>query len=261
MNEKYYYADPTGNITLLAPLPADGTPLTDAAAHLMMLEPSAEQVGFLSAASDGSDISLQMAGGEFCGNASLSAAAVFCLEHPCESEREARRIVVHASGASAPIPVLIRQTGSCAFEGTVSMPAPLSILDRSFTFGNRFYLLTEVQFEGITHLVSPLPVEKDLAAAAIRQWCMELDADALGIILLDLSRQILTPLVYVRKSETLFWESSCASGTTAAGACLREKLGPGSWVFSEPAGILKIDAPSDGSLRLTGHVTIKKIEL
>ena len=254
---RYYYADPTGNITLLAPLPSAETSLPEYAARLMALEPSAEQVGFLSAGSGDADITLQMAGGEFCGNASLSAAAVFCLWHP-ESSEETRRVLVRVSGAAQPVPVLIRQTAPASYEGTVSMPSPLSVADRSFTTDDRFYLLTAVQFEGITHLISPLPMEKQLAEAAIRQWCRELGADALGIIQLDLSSRTLTPLVYVRESETLFWESSCASGTAAAGACLRQKFGPGSWEFAEPAGTLKIDAPPDGGLYLTGHVRIEE---
>ena len=39
-----------------------------------------EQVGFVSAPSDsGCDIDLQMAGGEFCGNATMSAAALVAM--------------------------------------------------------------------------------------------------------------------------------------------------------------------------------------
>ena len=82
----------------------------------------------------------------------------------------------------------------------------------------------------------------------------EREADALGILQIDLEENTLLPLVYVRKSDTLFWESSCASGTAAAGAVLRKKSGPGSWAFLEPAGTLKIDAPADGSLLLHGRV-------
>ena len=45
----YIYADPTGNITLLAPMPEDSTlSLSDAASILMEREPDAEQIGFLS---------------------------------------------------------------------------------------------------------------------------------------------------------------------------------------------------------------------
>ena len=111
MKNSYYYADPTGNITLLAPLSSEYADKAKEAAKLMKLEPSAEQVGFLGGSREDYDISLQMAGGEFCGNAALSAAAVFCLNAGGNSNRE-KTIRVSVSGAADPVSVLIRQTGS-----------------------------------------------------------------------------------------------------------------------------------------------------
>ena len=63
MKKIYYYADPTGNITLLAPIPSDASDISREAAMLMQAEPSAEQVGFLGSGGPDYDISLQMAGG------------------------------------------------------------------------------------------------------------------------------------------------------------------------------------------------------
>ena len=73
----YALLDPTGNMTLLAetPVPEAAQPLT--AKRLMALEPATEQVGFVSKTEDG--IGLRMAGGEFCGNASMSAAVLYLL--------------------------------------------------------------------------------------------------------------------------------------------------------------------------------------
>ena len=70
----YAVMDPTGNITILVETPVPEASQPFAAARLMELEPAAEQVGFLSSGRDGAELSLRMAGGEFCGNASMSAA-------------------------------------------------------------------------------------------------------------------------------------------------------------------------------------------
>ena len=77
---RYCLLDPTGNITILAGLPVGPEQRNDLpgiAASLMEKEPSAEQVGFLGPGDGNCDLSLTMAGGEFCGNATMSAAAVF----------------------------------------------------------------------------------------------------------------------------------------------------------------------------------------
>ena len=101
MKKIYYYADPTGNITLLAPLPSDASDISREAALLMQAEPSAEQVGFLGSGGPDYDISLQMAGGEFCGNAALSAAALFIMNTGRKSKKETVRVSV--SGSAEPV--------------------------------------------------------------------------------------------------------------------------------------------------------------
>ena len=205
MIKEYYYADPTGNITLLAPLPKDSTSsLPQLARALMDREPTAEQVGFFSAGDAGCDIRLSMAGGEFCGNAALSAAAICCQQGPADRERTVR---VRFSGMAEPVSVLIRKDGD-DFQGAVSMPTPLEVSEKRFSHGDEEYSLSLVRFEGITHLISFYPIQKITAEEAVIKWCTALEADALGILQIDLEENTLLPLVYVRKSDTLFWESS-----------------------------------------------------
>lgn len=253
----YIYADPTGNITLLAPMPEDSTlSLSDAASILMEREPDAEQIGFLSPGDADCDIALQMAGGEFCGNAAMSAAAVYAL---CSGLNSAD-VHVRVSGTPDPIVIQIRTADEQAhvYIGTVEMPSPVSTEDLNVPLDHGMLPVTAVRLPGIVHLITDTPVEKECAEEAIRQWCSLFQADALGLILLNRQNETLTPLVYVRRSNTLFWESSCASGTTAAGAVLRSILGSGSWTFSEPAGKLTIEATADGRLLLTGRVRIEE---
>ena len=192
---------------------------------------SAEQIGFLSPGDADCDIALQMAGGEFCGNAAMSAAAVYAL---CSGLNSAD-VHVRVSGAPDPIVVQIRTADEQAhvYIGTVEMPSSVSMEDLNVPLAHGMLPVTAVRLPGIVHLITDTPVEKECAEEAIRQWCSLFQADALGLILLNRQNETLTPLVYVRRSNTLFWESSCASGTTAAGAVLRNIFGPGSWTFSE----------------------------
>ena len=75
---RYSVFDPTGNITALVRDPVAPLQQPVIAAGIMRKHPEVEQVGFVSF--DGALPALRMAGGEFCGNASMSAAALLCME-------------------------------------------------------------------------------------------------------------------------------------------------------------------------------------
>ena len=79
MNVNVVKLDPSGNITLfvLSPVPVDDRrELNDA---LLSADPDAEQAGCLSGS--GRSVRVEMMGGEFCGNASRSAAAYWAHIH------------------------------------------------------------------------------------------------------------------------------------------------------------------------------------
>ena len=256
---EYYLLDPTGNITILADMPdnpEDRLRLPDIARGLMELEPDAEQTGFIGGGDDLCEISLSMAGGEFCGNATMSAAAVYCMDMP---EGEERTLSVRVSGSKRPVGVKIKKKDASSFEGTVRMPDAVSVTEERLEYEDRIYSYPVVGFEGISHIICTEPVEREFAEKAIRKWCSDLGADALGIMQIDESAGSLLPLVFVRAADTLFWESSCASGTTAAGVFFARKYGRTvDMSFAEPAGNLAVRADTDGSAFLTGSVRIIK---
>lgn len=245
----YSVYNPTGNVTILVSTPVPVPLQPETAAELMRREPAAEQVGFLSAGADGADISLRMAGGEFCGNASLCAGA------HCFFQTGKQRLLVRVSGSDELIPVSLAQTERSCLTGCVQMPAPLSVSPISLSCGDISYSFTCVRFPGITHLVTVEALPKSMAENAIRRWCEDLKAESLGIMLYQPSSQSLTPLVWVPAADTLFWESSCASGTTAVGAALAAQTGGVISVpLQEPGGILTISADGSGRLTLSGSV-------
>ena len=71
---KYRIADPNHNITLLVETDIEVSRQKDIAISLMEKEKDVEQVGYIYRDGQG-DIALRMAGGEFCGNATMSVAA------------------------------------------------------------------------------------------------------------------------------------------------------------------------------------------
>ena len=251
MKLEYTLLDPSKNMTVLVstPLPAAQQPA--AAAHIMSVEPTAEQVGFLSGGGE-CDIALRMAGGEFCGNATMSAAVLFCEENGI-SEGE---VTVCISGSSKPLTVAVRRTGN-AYRGTVEMPKPREMRLVPLPMGEDDFSLPVVFFEGIAHIISQQPMDKQTAESAVKRWCELLKTDALGLMLLDREICKITPLVYVPAADTIFWEQSCASGTAAVGAWLAKECGAAvDLCFTEPGSALSIYAAPDMTLRLTGTVNI-----
>ena len=136
MKIKYYLMNPTGNITLLVETPVEKAAQSEIAVRLMELETTAEQVGFLSGNS------LRMAGGEFCGNASMSAAALLCRDLKCG---ESRKIELDVSDADEKVSVEITAEDE-DFKGTVNMPKPQSVEDISLSFSGTNYSTTAVKF-------------------------------------------------------------------------------------------------------------------
>ena len=254
MNLDYVFLDPTGNMTILVetPVPAASQPFC--AAALLAAEPTAEQVGFLSPGRTVCDTALRMAGGEFCGNATMSAAALFC-------EKTGRRgtVRVRVSGVVDPVEVEVTPDQDGGFACTVEMPPVLGQETVSLRFGGQEFRLPLVRCEGISHLIVTQPMERDFAEAAVKCWCGELGADGLGLVLLDETANTLTPLVYVPCGDTMYWEQSCASGTAAVGAYLAETtLKSVSAEFAEPGGSLGVTALPGGRVALRGSVRITR---
>ena len=222
---KYYLLNPTGNITALVRgnIPAD---------EVMSMEPLCEQLGYLFE-KEGSDIALRMAGGEFCGNATMCAAYIYALES--NKKRLTVKVFVEGTGT-----VEVKINGN---RGTVSMPKPYEVGEL-----NGFPL---VRFKGIDHLIIEEKNAcgiKENAETLIKQWC---SGAALGIMFLNGSS--LEPLVYVKSEETLFWENSCASGTCAVGEWLEKPV-----ELRQPCGGIL----SYGNGKLTGTVElIKTVDL
>ena len=124
MRVRYSIWDPSGNITALVESPVPVERQSAVAAELMARHPAVEQLGFVSwQAEDGTDAVLRMAGGEFCGNASMSAAAL--LQSRLESAAPSGAWITRSlrvSGAKQPVAVRLCREEEGVYRGAVCMP-------------------------------------------------------------------------------------------------------------------------------------------
>lgn len=241
---EYYKLDPTGNMTLIVKTPVPRDRQKKTAVMLMGRFRDVEQVGFLEKPADGSAVlRLQMMGGEFCGNATVSAAALYAYRHGLSDGT----VRLEISGMPEPMDVDITAAGDGYYLGSVMMPPPTGTEYREFDGKT----LPVVNFSGISHIISEKLLKRDEAEAGIKKWCRALCAEALGVMLIDGDK--LSPLVYVASTDTSVWENSCASGSTAAAAFFTRRAGmSGEYRFEQPGGVLSVStAISDsGEMRL-----------
>ena len=268
--------DPTGNITALVETQVDPADQPAAASWIMAQNPEVEQVGFVTFAAAGTGapvadvpVSLRMAGGEFCGNATMCSAALYMIVNDMPGEANVK---VRVSGTKEPLDVRLVRRDAVSFDAAVTMPPAVGIdelkLSDGMLPGNDVLRLPVVRMEGIAHvIIEPdsgffgLKDDSALAETLLRGWCGVLGAECLGMMFLDEGKDVraLTPLVYVPGADTMFWENSCASGSAAAGMYLAAKEGePVDVTFSEPAGNLRVTSDPDiGRTVLYGSLTLK----
>lgn len=261
MKLTYYKFNPTGNITLIVETPVPRESQSRIAAQLMELEKDAEQVGFLEPASSECALArLQMMGGEFCGNASIcTASLLYGMLYP-DSDGE-KRICLEVSGVPELVGVSVTADGDGSFIGTVDMPFPEAVYDFTFFDGFDTYTFPLVRFPGIAHAIITKPFSPELARRLIADWCRQAKAEALGLMFFNESARKLDPFVYVASTDTAVWESSCASGTTAAAVWmsrLRRKAVKLS--LHEPGGMLTAEAQLVSGepeyIRMTGKAVL-----
>jgi diaminopimelate epimerase len=240
----FYKLSPGGNTTILVMdaegvAPAERAPM---AARLMdPLHLGAEQVGYISAVAPGAAgrgaalARLDMMGGEFCGNAARSLAAVLALEGRLDGTGS-----ISVSGAKGDLPVRARRVAEGVVDAWAAMPVrPGADCVRSLGPG-----LAAVALDGITHLLideGRHPWPTDSATETMRLLARHgLDAgDAAGCIWhrVAASGPAIRPVVWVRATGTTHQETACGSGTMAlAQALALEAGGPVAVDVTQPSG-------------------------
>ncbi len=232
---RYVVLDPTGNLTCLV---LDRVAEGERPEVTGRLLDRCEQVGYLTAPRGEGRARLEMMGGEFCGNASMAAAAYLARQGGAAEETE---VPLEVSGAEGEVRCTVRPRPDGLWEGRVAMP-PIREIRPADLPGCRAAL---VRMEGIAHLI---PEDASMggpeAEALLRRAASRLSEEAVGLLLWDGERRFMRPLVLVKKSDTLVWETGCGSGSTALGAYLALCRGEGvtRTPIRQPGGTITAEA-------------------
>ena len=244
---KVVRADPAGNVTLFVLTPVDRALRAEAAGKLIAALPEmkVEQVGFASAPLMGAAARLEMAGGEFCGN----AARAWGMWTAAGRVPRPERVRIEVSGCSHPIAVDVDWA-----EGTARTEMPLPIEVRPVPeFGG-----TLVHLGGIAHLVvRDTAPSREFFRRAEPAFGGLAGLEAYGVIFLErldaaAGEERLTPLVKVPFVGTLFQEGSCGSGSLAAAVAESAEVRDGEFRrrYVQPAGALTASVVRrDGAVR------------
>lgn len=211
-----------------------------------------EQVGFVEEPEtlQGKSIKtqrLQMMGGEFCGNATRSLAALMVYNnYPSIKKLDDKYIVLlEVSGMDGLINCKVRPTNkSNVFYSKIEMPLPQSLSDFKVEQNGRGITLRRIDFLGISHFIVDINMveDKEKLFNTIKSEMDKSDYDAFGIMYYDYEEEFLTPLVYVKGTDSLYWERSCGSGSTALAIAIAfDKKQSVMTEIKQPGGILVVD--------------------
>ncbi|UQZ88325.1 diaminopimelate epimerase [Deltaproteobacteria bacterium Smac51] len=246
MDIQFIKLSPTQNMTILVESPVPRELHKEVAQELMKYDGVfAEQVGFIEAPEHNPDAwgRLQMMGGEFCGNATMSLAAVLAMGREIPDGRPVD-VPLEVSGLDGIINVDLTLQGHEA-HCSVEMPRPEKIEQLTLHLKGEDYQINVVTLEGITHII----VDVDLvsgdkaifAERALREWKSNFSAEALGLILYDRVRNFIKPLIYVESTDSFVWERGCGSGSAALGAYLAHKAqGTVGVDIAQPGGVITV---------------------
>ncbi len=235
---------PGGNPTLLfrssdvpEPMRVD---LADAAMSPMHI--GAEQVGFI----DAENCRLDMMGGEFCVNASRAFSLLLAK---CGKLRDGPGHCmegdIHVSGCERPLNVRVRKQNKDIWRSDIclgfsSFPTPVPLKDGSFL----------IKLPGIAHVIEICALPENIPdfCRTQRERNGLGDFEAVGHIWIESIQTAnpcamqknpslrITPIVWVRATDTLCRETACGSGTLAAAIYLMQRSSGRIFRMEQPSG-------------------------
>ena len=247
-------ADPAGNRTALVEGEIPRQDYGPVAAQLLgASDLAAEQVGFVCPALGDTAVGrLEMMGGEFCGNASRSFG-LFMAQRRGLGETE---IPIEISGAKESLLVKLQEG-----EAWVQMPLPKEITTLALPQLQGEVPL--VDLGGIVQVLLPgIPPQEALGRESIHRVYDLTGSPAVGVLFW--SGDTMTPLVWVKETDSFVWESSCGSGTLAVAAYRSQQTREGitALTLRQPGGVLRAQVRREEgvlvSASLGGPVTLEE---
>lgn len=219
--------NPTQNMTILinTKLPLDEHKRI--AAKIMSYDNVyAEQVGFIEQSlKQDADALLQMAGGEFCGNACMALAAFLAYQQGMK-HHETTELRLEVSGTERLVTCRVTKNRE-DYQCRVDMPLPQKIEQAVLQHGSSPLNMVVIRYSDFVHFV----IEVEHLNADMKNNMLTLakligpflDTSMLGILLYNNTTRQLTPLIYVPSLNSVVWERGCGSGTASIGAYLAWK--------------------------------------
>lgn len=232
----YCVANPAGNITVLVTSPVEKRDYALTSRKLMARIDHAEQVGFLREPVMGGDVRLEMMGGEFCGNALRSAAYYYVRKN---IPRQWSLVATEISGCDRVLAVSADVLNGKS-QAEMVLPRSMEKIESWDGSGAMAFL-----FDGIVHIVvvrKPQRFPDEPLKAYLQYASIRYNAAAVGLMQVDPFSHQMLPVVYVRDTHTMVYESSCASGSCAVALFLAQTEDDGlySYDFKEPGGMLNV---------------------
>ncbi|MFW5995931.1 MAG: hypothetical protein ACOCQB_01555 [Halanaerobiaceae bacterium] len=245
MRLNYFKLSPAENTTVIITDPVLRERYAGIARKIMChTHLAAEQVGFFTRVRDeGADYKLEMAGGEFCGNAVLAAGALAGFMGIKDN-----KLILAVSGANTKLKVNFAANGDKIWQVRSTMPVANEV-KKSHLMKKSGYL---VRLDGITHFLyedeSLLNYsrkgERKRQQKMVKELLSREKGQAAGVIpYIEVGTDYyIRPCVYVKETGSLVFEKSCGSGTLALGFALAGDFGkPVCCRVMQPGGVITID--------------------
>lgn len=207
---------------------------------------AAEQAGFLVKPKNSSSVlRLEMAGGEFCGNATLALGALAVQRGLAGT---GGTFAVECSGASMPLTCCVTKSRDGHYEVSAEMPLTAKVRPFMLEAGGKSIAGGLVELPGIAHFCTEAKLSEEMYDALMDVLEKSCENDAFGIIAYentDASEYRIRPYVSVPSEGSRFFEQACGSGSLSLGLWLKQQ-GLGSRIkVLQPGGVLAVDVCRD----------------
>jgi len=251
---------PTQNMTILVKTDHAAEKYNHIATRLMSYDNVyAEQVGFIEPTRRTEAAArLEMAGGEFCGNACMALAAHHASEAGL-AHQESMDIMLEVSGTDQLIMCHVKKQQN-EYDCQVTMPIPKQIEQRTIRYEGIELDMVIIRYAEFIHIVIEVDdfddTMKKRAQTLARLLGLTLGDKLIGILLYQSHSEEMAPLIYVPELDSLIWERGCGSGTASVGAYLAwSQQRQITQYIKQPGGAIKVVAQWNGAE--LGSITIE----
>jgi diaminopimelate epimerase len=251
---------PTQNMTILVKTDHAAEKYNHIATCLMSYDNVyAEQVGFIERTRRPEAAAhLEMAGGEFCGNACMALAAHLASEAGLV-QQESMDIMLEVSGTDQLIMCHVKKQQN-EYDCQVTMPVPKQIEQRTIRYEGIELDMVIIRYAEFIHIVIEVDdfddIMKKRAQTLARLLGLTVGDKLIGILLYQSHSEEMAPLIYVPELDSLIWERGCGSGTASVGAYLAwSQQREITQYIKQPGGAIKVVAEWNGTE--LGSITIE----